>query len=77
MISRELEQAASKVFILSDEKMFTLEAVTNKQTEKPYARGSRDVLVNVRGNIRRQKPVCGLVRAAVASDREQISLGLH
>ena len=57
LMLRETERAASKIFIWSDEKMFTVEAVTNKQINRFYARSSRDLLVNVRGHFRRQKPV--------------------
>ena len=72
-----MEGAASKIFIWSDEKMFTVEAVTNKQIKRFYVHSYRDLLVNVREHFRRQKPVGGIVWAAVASDGGQISFGLH
>ena len=53
----EIERATSKIFILSDEKMFTVEAVTNKQIDRAFACSSRDLLVNVRGQFRCQTPV--------------------
>ena len=39
---RKMEPAASKIFILSDKKMSTVEAVTNKQKYRAYARRSED-----------------------------------
>ena len=40
---QEMEGAAGKVFIWSDEKMFTVEAETNKQNDKVYAISSKDL----------------------------------
>ena len=74
---RETERAASRIFIWSDEKMFTVEAVIYKQIDRFFARSPRDLLVNVRGHVRHQKPVWVMVWAAVASDGGQISFGLH
>ena len=44
---REIEPAASKIFIWSDKKMSTVEAVTNKQNDRVYALSSGDLPVNV------------------------------
>ena len=44
---REMEPAASKIFIRSDKKMSTVEAVTNKQNDRVYAVSSEDSSVNV------------------------------
>ena len=41
----EMERTARNIFVRSDEKMFTVEAVTNKQIDSVYARMSRDLLV--------------------------------
>ena len=63
---KEMERAASKTFIWSDEKMFTVEAVTNKLNDVVYDLSSRDLLVNVRSHFRHQKPVTVMVWAGVA-----------
>ena len=44
---REMDPAASKIFIWSDKKMFTVEAVTNKQNVRAYALSSEDSPVYV------------------------------
>ena len=77
MILRETEQAASKILIWSEEKMFTVEAVTSKKINSFFARSSRDLLVSVRSHFRRQKTVWVMVWAAVVSNGVQISFGLH
>ena len=43
LIFQEMERDAGKVFIWSDEKMFTVEAETNKQNDKVYAISSKDL----------------------------------
>ena len=48
--------------------MFTVEAVTNSKNDRVYAHSSRDLSVNVRSHLRRQKPASVMVWAAVASD---------
>ena len=65
---REIELAARKIFIWSDKKMSTVEAVNNKQNDRAYALSSGDSSVNVRSQFRRNKPVCDIVWAAVPSD---------
>ena len=47
MMLREMQPAASKMFIWSDKKMSTVEAVTNKQDDRVYALSSGDLPVNV------------------------------
>ena len=47
LMLREMEPAASKIFIWSDKKMSTVEAVTNKQNDRVYALSSGDSPVNV------------------------------
>ena len=68
MMLREMQPAASKMFIWSDKKMSTVEAVTNKQDDRVYALSSGDLPVNVWSQFRRKKPICDMVWAAVASD---------
>lgn len=68
LILQEMKRAAGKVLIWSDEKMFTVEAVTNKQNDRVYAHSPGDLSVNVRSHLRRQKPTSVMVWAAVASD---------
>ena len=63
---RKMERAASKIFICFDEKMFTVKVVTDKQNDKNYAHSSRDLLINVRGRFRPQKPARVMFSAAVA-----------
>ena len=58
---QEMERAAGKVFIWSDEKMFTVEAVTNKQNDRVYAHSPGDLSVNVRSHLNRQKPASVIV----------------
>ena len=77
LMLRETERAASKILIWSDEKLFTVEAVANKQSKRFNARSSRDLLVDVRCHFRRQKPVWVMVWAAVASDGRQICFCLR
>ena len=43
----EMKSAACKIFILSDKKMSTVEAVTNKLNIRVYALSSGDLSVNV------------------------------
>ena len=71
---RELERTVSKIFIWSDEKTCTVEAVNNKQNDIVYARRSRYLSVNVRGHYKHQKLVCAMVWAAVASDGSKFLL---
>ena len=68
MMLREMEPAASKVFIWSNKKTSTMEAVTNKRNARVYALSSGDSQVNVWSQFRRKKPVCDMAYAAVASD---------
>ena len=68
LMLREMEKAASKAFIWSDEKMFPMEAVTNKQNDRDYAFSSRDLSVDVRSHFRLQKLASVMVWADVASD---------
>ena len=68
LMLKETERTASKIFIWSNEKMFTLEPVTVKQINRFYASSSRDLFANVRSPFKRQKPVSVMVWAAVASD---------
>ena len=68
LMLQEMERAAGKVFIWSDEKMFTVEAVTNKQNDRVYAKSSKDLSVNARSHLKRQKPASVMVWAAVASN---------
>ena len=67
LMLREMEPAASKIFIWSD-KMSTEETVTNKQNNRVYAFSSGDSPVNVWIQFRRRKPVCDMVLATFASD---------
>ena len=68
LMFQEMERAAGKVFIWSDEKMFMVEAETNKQNDRVYAKSSKDLSVNTRSHLKRQKPASVMVWAAVASD---------
>ena len=68
LMLREMERAATKIFFWSGEKMFTVEAVTNKQNYKVYTHSSWDLWVNVRIHNRRRKAVSVMVLAANASD---------
>jgi len=65
---REIEPAASQIFICSDKKMSTVEAVTNEQNDRVYALSSGDSPVNVWSPFRREKHDCVMVWAAVASE---------
>ena len=65
---REIEPAASKIFICSDKKMSKVEAVTNKQEDWVYALRSGELPVNVWSQFRREKRACVMVWAAVASE---------
>ena len=73
---RETEPAPIKIFIWSDKKMSTVEAVTIKQSEGVYAVSSGNSPVNVGRQFRCKKPVCDMVWAAVASDLRKSCLGL-
>ena len=68
LIFQEMERATGKVFIWSDEKMFMVEAETNEQNVRVYAKSSKDLSVNARSHLKRQKPASVMVWAAVASD---------
>ena len=57
-----MAQAARKISIWSDKMMFTVEVMTNNQFDRAYARSFRDLLVNVKGHFRRQKPVRVMIR---------------
>ena len=75
---RETERAASRIFIWWDEKVFTVEVVTNKQIKKNYARSYRDLLVNVREVISDAGNLFALwFGLLLCQTWEQISLGLH
>ena len=47
MMLREMQPAASKMFIWSNKKMSTVEAVTNKQDDRVYFLSSGGLQVNV------------------------------
>ena len=64
----QMEQAASMIFIWSDENMLIVEALTNKQNDRVYVRSSRDLSVNVRSHFRSQKPVRVEFGSVVASE---------
>ena len=63
-----MEQAAGKIFNWCDDKMFTVEAETDKQNYRVFARSSRDLLANVGGHFKYQKPACVVVWTAVSSN---------
>ena len=65
---QEMERVADKVFILSDDKMVTVEALTNKQIDRAYAHSPENLSVNISSHLRRQKPASVMAWAAVASD---------
>ena len=65
---RKMEPAVYKIFFWCDKKMFTVEAVPNKQIDIVYALSSGDSQVNVCSQFRHKKPVCDMISAAVASD---------
>ena len=62
----EIHSAADNVFIWSDEKMFTVQAVTNIQNDRVYAADARDLPEGSRAHYCRQKPAGVMVWAAVA-----------
>lgn len=64
----EIHSAADNVFIWSDEKMFTVQAVTNIQNDRVYAADARDLPEGSRAHYCRQKPAGVMVWAAVASN---------
>ena len=64
----EIQSATDKVFIWSDEKMFTVQAVMNSQNDRVYAANAGDLPEGSRTHFCRQKPAGVMVWAAVASD---------
>ena len=68
-MSQEMERAARKVFIWSDEKVM-VEAVTNKHKETVYAKSSKHSSVNARSHLKHQKLASVRVRTAVANGRD-------
>ena len=64
----DIQSATGKVFIWSDEKIFTVQSVVNSQNDRIYAADARDVPQGSRLHFRRQKPAGVMVWAAVASD---------
>lgn len=64
----EIQRATDTVFIWSDEKMFTVEAILNRQNDRLYARDAQDLPEGSRSHFRRIKPAGVMVWAAVASD---------
>ena len=51
-----MQRAVDHVFIWSDEKIFTMEAVTNTQNDWLYTRDAGDLLECSRTHLRRIKP---------------------
>ena len=70
----EIQNAADKVIIWSDEKMFTVQSVVNSQNDRVYAARAEDLPEGSRVHLRRQKPAGVMVWAAVASDGEKSPL---
>ena len=68
MMLAEMQRAVDNVFIWSDEKIFTVEAVTNTQNDRLYAHNAEDLPEGSRTHFRRMKPAGVMVWAAVASD---------
>ena len=64
----EMRSAGDKVFIWSDEKIFTVEPQINQQNDRVLAASSSCIDPAVRTVYRRQKPAGVMVWAAVASD---------
>jgi inhibitor of nuclear factor kappa-B kinase subunit alpha len=64
----EIQGAGDKVFIWSDEKIFTVEAVANIQNDRFLATSSDAVPEGARKLFRRMKPAGVMVWAAVSSD---------
>jgi transposase len=64
----EMWRAVDHVFIWFNEKIFSLEAVTNTQNDRLYARDAGDLPEGSRNHFRRMKPAGVMVWAAVASD---------
>ena len=62
------------VFIWSDEKIFTVEAVTNTQNDRLYARDAKDLHEGNRTHLRRMKPAGIMVWTIVAFDESKFSL---
>lgn len=64
----EMQRAVGHVFVWSDEKIFTVEAVTNTQNDRLYAHNAGELPEGSRTHFRRMKPAGVMVWAAVASD---------
>ena len=58
-------------------KKFKEEVVTIKQKDGVHAPSCRDLSINIKVNLRRQKPGSVMVWVVVSSDGRQISIGLH
>ena len=56
----------TRVFIRSNEKIFTVDVVTNTQNDKLYARDAEDILESSRTHLRRMKSAGVMVWAAVS-----------
>ncbi|XP_014772692.1 uncharacterized protein LOC106870959 [Octopus bimaculoides] len=67
-ILTEVKRTAKKALIWSDEKIFTVEAVTNRQNDRLYARNAGDSLECSKSHFCHQKPTSLMVWATVASD---------
>ena len=69
-----MRSAGDKVFIWSDEKIFTVEPQVNTQNDRVLATSSASVDPSIRTAYRRQKPAGVMVWAAVASDGQKSPL---
>ena len=62
------ERSVDHVFIWSNKKIFTVEAVTSRQNDRMCARDVEDLPVGSCTQLRRMKPAKEMVWTAVASD---------
>ena len=67
-ILEEISSAGNKVFIRSNERIFTVEVVSNSQNDRIYAHHASELAEGSRTVFRRQLPAAVLVWAAVGYD---------
>ena len=64
----EIKRATDPIFIWSDEKIFTVEAVLNRQNDQIYTHDAKHFPEGSRSHLRHDKPVDVMVWVAVVSN---------
>lgn len=64
---KEMQRAANKIFVWSNEKLFTVEVMVNYQNDRVYNKSPGNIPERAKTYFKREKPTGIMVLAVVAS----------